>query len=197
MSATNGAGQRLLNRVARRTMSFDPGHGHRAIDPHTTRRWSPFMACRTCHEGDAGRLAAGLGSDEFIVADGEGQLHHLDKIQDDNGEPVATFGARVERRAGPVTLGTMDRMLNPELSLPDCDVDASIAMPLSKLRDRLLTPTCGSCHDGAQAPTLSHAVLSAQPTLPAALRAGHHGIEVSACDIAAIEGWFAGGARDD
>ena len=177
-------------------MRSEPGHGHRAIDPHTTRRWSPFMVCRTCHEGDSGRLAAGLGSDQFIVADGEGELHHLDKIQSENGEPVATFGARVERRAGPVTIGTMDRMLNPELALPDCDVDASIAMPLSKLRDRLLTPTCGTCH-GRSAPELTHELLSAQASLPAMLRAGHNGVQVEACDLAALEGWLAGGARND
>jgi hypothetical protein len=201
ISADNGAGERVLDKAPRRTIHDDPGHGHRAVDPHTTRRWSPFMNCRRCHEADSARLAAGYGSDRFLEPDGRGQMHRLDALRDQGDEPLVTFGPRQEVRASALPLDLVSRMLSAEIVLPDCDVDASTALPFSLLQDRYFEPNCSACHDGAAQPLIDHALIKAQsessPSLGDLLAAGHHGAVYSSCDAAAIEGWIAGGRRND
>jgi hypothetical protein len=159
------------------------------------------MNCRVCHEDDSARLAAGYGSDRFLEPDGRGQMHRLDALRDQGDEPLVTFGPRQETRASALPLDLVSRMLSAEILLPDCDVDASTALPFSLLRDRYFEPNCSSCHDGAAQPLIDYTLVMAQseasPSLAERLAAGHHGAVYSSCDAAAIEGWTAGGRRND
>jgi hypothetical protein len=205
LSATNGAGARLVDKAVRRTMHDDPGHGHRPVDPHTTRRWSPFMNCRRCHEGATAQLAAGLGTDRFQEPDGRGRLHRLDQVQTEEGVAKVTFGPRLNVALGALPLGVVERMLEGAVALPDCDVDASVALPFSVLTDRWLKPACAGCHNGADAALLDHALVVAQTApsqagadpLSERLSGGHHNASFTACEQVALQGWIQGGRRND
>ena len=205
LSARNGAGEVMVDKQPRRTVHDAPGHGHRAIDPHTTRRWSPFMNCRRCHEGASARVAAGLGSNRYVTTDGNGVAHRLDQVQTEQGESVVTFGPRLDVRAAPLPLDVVDRLLNGAVDLPACDADASTAIPFSLLRDRWLEPSCGACHDGVAQPVLDHDVITAQTegttleqsALWVLLGRGHQGVEFGVCEQQSLQGWYAGGRRND
>ncbi len=114
------------------------------------------MNCRRCHEGDSGALAAGFGSDRLQESDGRGRVHRLDQVQERSGESLVTFGPRQEVRASSLPLDVVSRMLSSDITLPDCDVDASTALPFSLLQDRWINPVCGSCHDGLEQPVIDH-----------------------------------------
>ena len=205
VSARNGAGEVMVDKQPRRTVHDAPGHGHRAIDPHTTRRWSPFMSCRRCHEGETARLAAGLGTNRFVSTDGNGISHRLDQVQNEQGEPVVTFGPRLDVRAAPLPLDVVDRLLNSPIDFPACDVDASTGLPFSMLQDRWLKPHCASCHDGRQQPVMDHTAIVAQTqgdnltqsALWRLLSDGHGQAQFDLCDQNALKGWYQGGQRDD
>jgi len=205
VTAHNGAGQRMVDKQPRRTVHDASGHGHRAIDPHTTRRWSPFMNCKRCHEGETARLAAGFGTDRFVTTDGNGRPHRLDQVQTEEGESLVTFGPQLEVRSAPLPLDVISRLLNPDIDLPECDVDASTGLPFSLLRDRWLDPHCSSCHDGTQQPELDHATVVAQTqgddlvqsALWRLLIQGHQQSQFALCDQQALSGWYGGGRRND
>ena len=204
LSARNGAGEVMVDKQPRRTVHDAPGHGHRAIDPHTTRRWSPFMNCRRCHEGASARVAAGLGSNRYVTTDGNGVAHRLDQVQTEQGESVVTLGY-ARRAGGAAAAGRGGSPPQRRRRSPACDVDASTAIPFSLLRDRWLEPSCGACHDGVAQPVLDHDVITAQTegtpleqsALWGLLGRGHQGVEFGVCEQQSLQGWYAGGRRND
>ena len=163
------------------------------------------MTCRRCHEGETARLAAGFGTNRFVSTDGNGISHRLDQVQNEQGEPVVTFGPRLDVRAAPLPLDVVDRLINSPIDFPACDVDASTGLPFSLLRDRWLRPQCERCHDGSQLPQMDHAAIVSQTqgaslvqsSLWRLLSQGHQQAQFELCDQNALRGWYEGGRRDD
>ncbi len=90
------------------------GFGQRALDPHTTRRVSQFMACDRCHSTGSAEdpdnralldLTHGFGSERFVV-DGR----RLDAVIDRNGTALVVVGHPEPEPSAPLRLEEIGRM---------------------------------------------------------------------------------------
>jgi hypothetical protein len=125
--ATNGAGEKVINKRVRTGPRGEIGHGHRAFAPHTTRRTSPFMACQRCHPADAGfsnmeqvMQAVGLGSGRFLEEDGAGRVWATDRIFSEDDDGVRTLEVLVghdhPQTSQPLPAEMIQRMLDVDLA---------------------------------------------------------------------------------
>ena len=92
--------------------------GHRAFNPHTTVRISPYASCRTCHpsenEDNAARLreTMGFGTDRFIETDGEGREWVLDRLMDpETYAPEVVVGHDEPEVSRPLPRETIEAMM--------------------------------------------------------------------------------------
>jgi hypothetical protein len=155
-TATDGAGNVLIDKQVRKGPQGQPGMGHRTFNPHTIQRWSPFMRCDRCHlvEGtheneERVRQAMGLGTDRYIEVDGNGKEWRLDQVVNDEGESQVLVGHDHPNKSRPLTLEIMDRMLAVEVPGLICPTPGDVDVPLSLIQDTIFTPGCATskCHD--------------------------------------------------
>ena len=121
-TAINGVGETVIDKQVRRGPDGSPGNGHRAFPPHTVRRETPFMACRMCHpiRGTAENMdilaqRVGLGSDQFLEEDGDGNVWALDQTLTDEFEPTVLVGHDEPIESRPLTSEIIENMLSVEV----------------------------------------------------------------------------------
>jgi hypothetical protein len=121
-TAINGAGETVIDSQVRRGPNGQPGMGHRAFPPHTVRRTTNFMACRTCHpiRGTAENMddlaqLIGLGSDQFLQEDGDGVLWPQDRLLTEDFEPTVLVGHDEPLESRPLTTEIIENMLGVEV----------------------------------------------------------------------------------
>jgi len=158
-TATNGAGEKLIDKEVRRGPNGDVGFGHRTFNPHTIRRWSPFMRCDRCHlvEGthenqEQVNQVMGLGTDRYIETDGQGKAWRLDQIVSEDNEVMVLVGHDEPNVSRPLTPEIMDRMLAVEVPGLACPTPGDVDVPLSLIQDTIFTPSCATskCHDSVE-----------------------------------------------
>lgn len=142
-----------------RTFTFDdgrtiPGFGQRAVNPHTTRRRSQFMACDRCHSVGSAEapknevlldITHGFGSERFPetacdyrTTEGECDVladtltYWLDAVMTRAGEPLVAVGQPAPGLSRVLTLAEVEAMRNVVVS-----ADEDISTPISDdaLRD--------------------------------------------------------------
>jgi|GEM_PF-643072 len=153
MTAVDGSGNTVINKQIRRGPQGQVGHGHRAFNPHTIQKWSPFMRCERCHPTANGKnqekldLAMGFGTKRFIETDGSGNKWILDQIQDKNFKPTVLIGHNEPKKSQPLTEAIIKRMKAYQVKSPECPKDPKATVAFSKIQESILEPSCVSCHN--------------------------------------------------
>lgn len=121
-TAINGAGETVIDNQVRVGPDGSPGMGQRAFPPHTVRRTTNFMACRSCHpvRGTAENMdilaqRIGLGSDQFLEEDGNGNVWALDQLLTEDFEPTVLVGHDDPVESRPLTSEIIENMLSVEV----------------------------------------------------------------------------------
>lgn len=121
-SATNGAGEKVLDRQVRTGPNGEPGMGHRAFMPHTVVKRSPWMNCDRCHLAQGGanmelvKQTLGFGSQEFLEEDGQGQVWALDQLlEEESFLSTVLVGHDQPAESRPLTREIIERALSVEV----------------------------------------------------------------------------------
>ncbi len=157
-NAIDGDGVVRIDKRVRTGPGGQPGMGQRAFQPHSIRRWSPFMRCTRCHpvEGtfenqERVYQAIGLGTDRYLETDGAGKTWSLDRILSDTYAPQALIGHDEPKVSRPLTPEIIGRMLGVEVPAPACDATKAGPTTFAAVQDAIFSARCTStaCHGGA------------------------------------------------
>ncbi len=155
-TAIDGSGNKVIDKQVRKGPQGVVGHGQRAFNPHTIRRWSGWMRCDRCHSikgSDSNKeqldVVMGFGSDRYIEVDGNGKAWHLDQVQTKSYLPTVLPGHRRPKASKPLPKEIVERMLKVEVEDQGCPVPGDVAVPWSTIQSTILTPGCSlsKCHD--------------------------------------------------
>jgi len=118
-TAIDGEGEKVIDFQVRKGWNGVPGMGQRAFPPHTTRRSSPWAACRTCHPAEDGsnldtvRGTVGFGTGRFVETDGSGKEWILDRLMDpETYAPEVLVGHDEPIKSTPLPRETIERMMS-------------------------------------------------------------------------------------
>ncbi len=159
-TAIDGAGNVVIDNQVRRGPNGEVGFGQRAFNPHTIRRWSPWMRCDRCHlvEGthsnqEQFNLTVGFGTDRYITEDGDGNEYRLDQLLTPDYEPTVLVGHNQPETSHPLTQEIIERMQAVEVPDLSCPVPGDVAVPYAVIQDTIFTPSCAlsKCHDSTTA----------------------------------------------
>ena len=159
-TAVDGSGNVVIDKQVRRGPDGEPGHGQRTFNPHTIRRWSPWMRCDRCHlvedtheNQELVNITVGLGSDRYPETDGNGQIWYLDRIINEDYEAQVLVGHEEPKLSGPLSREVVERMMAVEVPALDCPTPGDVAVPFELIQDNVLTPSCtqSQCHNSLDA----------------------------------------------